>query len=120
MDPFALRGQLWSRPPINIPVHHLTFRHPSSLVLGLMLYSRSNPFLIPPKAPSSIGLSPQFPIEAIASLTESKLYYNSLYHKLQENHDYLSKVLAKYLGRDLAGPHVTPTTTFILDICQGA
>jgi hypothetical protein len=113
------RHQLRSRPPIDFPAHHLTFKHPSSLVSGSTLYSRSNPFLIPPKAPSSLDLSPQFPIEAIASLTESELYYSPLYRELRESHDYLSKVLAKYLGRDLAGPHVTPSTTLVPDMRQG-
>jgi hypothetical protein len=109
---------LCSRPPINFSVYHSTFKQPSSQMSGSTLYSKSNPFTFPPKAPLPVDPSPRLPVEVIAALTESELYYNPHYRELRQDHDYLSKVLAKYLGRDLGGPHVTPSTALVLDIRQ--
>jgi hypothetical protein len=113
-----LRQQLRSRPPIDFPLHHSTFKQPSSQMSGSTLYSRSNHFTFPPKAPLSVDPYPRLPVEVIASLTESELYYNPHYRELRQDHDYLSKVLAKYLGRDLGGPHIAPSTTLVPDIRQ--
>lgn len=112
------RHQLRSRPPIDFPLHHPTYKHPSSLMSGSTQYSRSNPFTFAPKATSSLGPSSRFPIEDIASLTESELYYNPHYRELRKDYDYNCKVLTTYLGRDLAGPHVAPSTTLVPDIRQ--
>src|ERR1700761_346852 len=47
-----------------------------SRMSGSTLHSRSNPPIFVPKVLSFIGRSPRIPIEAIASVTESELYYN--------------------------------------------
>ena len=68
---------------------------------------------------SSLVLSPKMFIDDIASLTELELYYNPIHSKLRKYFDYVSNTLAKYLARDLSGPQVVPSTTFVPDIRQG-
>jgi hypothetical protein len=58
------------------------FKQPSSQMSGLTLYSKSNPFTFPPKAPLPVDPSPRLPVEVIAALTESELYYNPHYREL--------------------------------------
>jgi hypothetical protein len=53
-----LRVQLCSRPPIDFSVYHLMFKQPSSQMSGSTLYSKSNPFTFPPKAPLPVNPSP--------------------------------------------------------------
>ena len=54
---------------------------------GSMLHSRSSPPIFVPKVPSFIGRSPRVPIEAIASVTESELYYNPHHRGLRKDYD---------------------------------
>ena len=117
VSPLPIR-QLKSRPPIDVSSQCPTFRYPSSHVSGSTLYSKSNPFTVAHKA-SSLVLSPKMSIDDIASLTEPELYYNPIHSKLRKDFDYVSNTLAKYLARDLSGPQVVPSTTFVPDIRQG-
>lgn len=108
VDPPAPRRPLRSRPPIDFSSssQYSTYDYPPSLTLGSTCstaYSDSNEetFSFVPKAASSIGRSSGLSIKAIAALTVIELGHNPHYCELRDSHDYLSRVLARYLGKDL-------------------
>ena len=87
---------------MDFSLHPSTAGYPSSQMSGSTLRSHLDPSLMfPPKAASSIGVSSRLSVEAIASLTPRELSHNPYYRDLSNQYDYLSRVLTKYLGKDL-------------------
>lgn len=126
MDPPAPRRPLRSRPPIDFSsnLQHSTYGYPPSLASGSTAYSNSEASFAP-KAASLIGLTSRLSIEAIAALTIRELSHNPLYCELRDSHDYVCRVLASYLGKDLhvtesRGSHTTKGKPLVPDIYRGA
>ena len=106
VDHSASRRPLRSRPPIDFS-SNWQHSHPPSLTSSSMAYS-SLGSIVAPKAASTTR-SPRFSPEDIASLTIPELCHNAHYCELRDNHDYTSRVLAQYLGKDLrVGEHRAP------------
>lgn len=122
VDPPARRHQLRSRPPIDFSQYP---DYPSSHVSGsTAVHSNLNSFMSshkPPLVPSFLGTS-RLPIEAIASLTIAELCHNTHYCELRDNYDYVSRVLASYLGKDLrvGEPRAASSNPLLPNVYRGA
>ena len=106
VDQPVSRRPLRSRPPIDFS-SNWQHSHPPSFTSSSTAYSSLGP-IVAPKAASATR-SPRFSPEDIASLTIPELCHNAHYCELRDNHDYTSRVLAQYLGKDLrVGEHRAP------------
>ena len=107
VDRPAPRRPLRSRPPIDFS-SSWQHSHPPSLTSSLTAYS-SLGSIVTPKAASITSYPSRFSPEDLASLTIPELCHNAHYCELRDSHDYISRVLAKYLGKDLrVGEHHAP------------
>lgn len=97
MGPPAPRQQLRRTQPIDFSLHRGSTLE--SQMSGSTLHTQSN--FLPRKAASSFDLSPRLSIEAIRQLTPSDLEHNHHYRDLRDDFDYLNRVFARYLGKDL-------------------
>jgi hypothetical protein len=112
-------NQLRSRPPINFAERYSAVG--PSQMSGSTLRSDSN-------LGSLIGTrmaisSSRISSEDIISLNESEISLNPIYHTLRQNYDYVSRVLATYLERDLAEARLAKggrvSSPLVMDIQQG-
>ena len=99
VDRPAPRRPLRSRPPIDFS-SSWQHSHTPSLTSSSTAYS-SLGSIVAPKAASITNSSSRFSPEDLASLTIPELCQNAHYCELRDSHDYISQVLAKYLGKDL-------------------
>ena len=120
VDQPVARRTLRSRPPIDFS-SSWQHSHPPSLTSDSMAYSSLGSIVAPKAAP--ITRSHRFTPEDLASLTIPELCQNAHYCELRDSHDYTSRVLAKYLGKDLrVGEHRAPrgaNGSRVSDVYQG-